>query len=181
MDYHDLQRKLFALDPSDPREDLAKLQAQASGGAAPAAQTPAPVVESVEVPEGSLQMDKSYSLDDFAALAGVAPATNKVAQPVVESAPVAPVVDKDARIAQLEERVARLEELLEAKADTSKIKPRDPNSQYMNDLRKSGAMGAHKDKKKDAKSGKVKHKGMQYESVREELEAKLREFEAKRK
>ena len=44
------------------------------------------------------------------------------------------------------------------------IKPRDPNAQAMNDLRKSGAMGAHKDKKRDAKMGKVKHKGKMDES-----------------
>jgi hypothetical protein len=177
MDFHALQQKLFEMDPTDPREDLAKLQAQASGGAVQAPQTPTPVVESVEVPEGSLQMDKNYSLDDFAALAGVAPTTNKVAQPVVESVPTAPVVDKDARIAQLEERVARLEELLEGK--TAK-KPATPNpvAKHMNTYNKPSVVP---DKKKDAKSGKVKHKSMQYESVREELEAKLREFEAKRK
>jgi len=40
-----------------------------------------------------------------------------------------------------------------------KIKPRDPNFMHMQDLRKSGAMGAHKDKKKDHKSGYQKHKG----------------------
>ena len=71
MDYHDLQRKLFALDPTDPREDLAKLQAQASGGAAPAPQTAEPIVESIEVPEGTLPVDKDYSVSDFAKLAGV--------------------------------------------------------------------------------------------------------------
>jgi len=72
MDYNALQHKLFAMDPTDPREELAKLRAQA-GGDAPA---PAPAVdyitESAEVPQGSLQMDKDYSVSDFAALAGVA-------------------------------------------------------------------------------------------------------------
>jgi len=71
MDYHALQQKLFALDPTDPREDLAKLKAQA-GGNAPA---PAPqvdyIAESASVPEGSLQMDRKYSVNDFAALAGI--------------------------------------------------------------------------------------------------------------
>ena len=71
MDYNALQHKLFAMDPTDPREDLAKLRAQA-GGNAP---TPAPqvdyITESASVPEGSLQMDKDYSVSDFAALAGV--------------------------------------------------------------------------------------------------------------
>lgn len=43
------------------------------------------------------------------------------------------------------------------------IKPRDPNAQTMQDLRKSGAMGAHKDKKRDAKMGKVKHKGTKFD------------------
>ena len=71
MDYNALQHKLFAMDPTDPREDLAKLRAQA-GGDAP---TPAPqvnyITESASVPEGSLQMDRNYSVADFAALAGV--------------------------------------------------------------------------------------------------------------
>ena len=71
MDYNALQHKLFAMDPTDPAEDLAKLRAQA-GGNAPA---PAPqvdyIAESAAVPEGSLQMDRNYSVADFAALAGV--------------------------------------------------------------------------------------------------------------
>ena len=71
MDYNALQHKLFAMDPTDPKEDLAKLRAQA-GGNAP---TPAPqvdyIAESASVPEGSLQMDRNYSISDFAALAGI--------------------------------------------------------------------------------------------------------------
>ena len=71
MDYNALQHKLFAMDPTDPAEDLAKLRAQA-GGNAPA---PAPqvdyITESASVPEGSLHMDRDYSINDFAALAGV--------------------------------------------------------------------------------------------------------------
>ena len=71
MDYNALQHKLFAMDPTDPKEDLAKLRAQA-GGDAP---TPAPqvdyIAESASVPEGSLQMDRNYSVADFAALAGI--------------------------------------------------------------------------------------------------------------
>ena len=39
MDYNALQHKLFAMDPTDPAEDLAKLRAQAGGNApAPAPQ-----------------------------------------------------------------------------------------------------------------------------------------------
>ena len=65
-------------------------------------------------------------------------------------------------------------------AEAAKPKPiiaRDPSAQYMNDLRKSGAMGAHKDKKRDAKMGKEKHKGKEYttESIKEMLYRKLNE------
>ena len=87
MDYHDLQKKLFSIEPTNPAEDLARLQAQAQGGAA-APSTPAPqqVAESYEVAEGSLQMDKDYSVNDFAALAGIK----------LTEAPVAPAVAPDA-------------------------------------------------------------------------------------
>lgn len=72
MDWNKLQRTLFELDPSDPREDLAKLQQAAqsgvSGTVAPAKDY---LNESVEVPEGSLGLDKDYSIADFAALAGI--------------------------------------------------------------------------------------------------------------
>ena len=71
MDYNALQHKLFAMDPTDPKKDLAKLRSQV-GSDAPA---PAPqvdyIAESASVPEGSLQMDRDYSINDFAALAGV--------------------------------------------------------------------------------------------------------------
>jgi hypothetical protein len=72
MDWNKLQHTLFEMDPSDPREDLAKLTAQAQGGnSAPAAETVDYLQESAEVAEGSLQMDRDYSVTDFAALAGV--------------------------------------------------------------------------------------------------------------
>ena len=71
MDFHALQQKLFAMDPTDPREDLAKLRAQA-GGNAPAPEAKVDyIAESASVPEGSLKMDRNYSVSDFAALAGV--------------------------------------------------------------------------------------------------------------
>ena len=59
--------------------------------------------------------------------------------------------------------------------DPRLIKPRDPNAQTLNDLRKSGAMGAHANKKKLAKQGYSKHKGKQYESIKDMLYAKLAE------
>jgi uncharacterized membrane-anchored protein len=55
------------------------------------------------------------------------------------------------------------------------VKQRDPNWRDMEALRKSGAAGTHKDKKKDMKSGKVKHKSQQYESIKDMLYAKLAE------
>jgi hypothetical protein len=38
-------------------------------------------------------------------------------------------------------------------------KPRDPNTKTLQNIRSSGAAGAHKDKKKAMKQGDVKHKG----------------------
>ena len=70
MDFNALQHKLFAMDPVDPAEDIAKMKAQA---AAPAVESSSIdyINESATVPEGSLQMDRDYSVTDFAALAGV--------------------------------------------------------------------------------------------------------------
>jgi hypothetical protein len=70
MDFHALQHKLFDLDPSDPKEDLAKLQNQAQNPQAEAAPTKNYLEESVSVKEGSLPLDIN-SVSDFAALAGV--------------------------------------------------------------------------------------------------------------
>ena len=70
MDWHKLQNTLFELDPTDPREDLAKLQAAANGGGADVAPTKDYVAESVEVPQGSMPLGID-SVADFAALAGV--------------------------------------------------------------------------------------------------------------
>lgn len=39
-----------------------------------------------------------------------------------------------------------------------KLKKRDPNWKWLLELRKSGAMGSHRDKKKESKQGIVKHK-----------------------
>lgn len=70
MDWHKLQHTLFALDPTDPREDLAKLQAAAAGGAADVLPTKDYVNECVEVAPGSMPLGID-SIADFAALAGV--------------------------------------------------------------------------------------------------------------
>lgn len=72
MDFNALQHKLFAMDPVDPREDIAKMKAQAQAAApAVASENIDYINESAKVPEGSLKMDRDYSVTDFAALAGV--------------------------------------------------------------------------------------------------------------
>ena len=71
MDFHALQNKLFELDPSDPREDLAKLQQAAqSGGKFDAPPTKDYVNETAEVTPGTLDVGTN-SISDFAALAGI--------------------------------------------------------------------------------------------------------------
>ena len=59
------------MDPSDPKEDLAKLKAQAANPQQNVAPTVNYMQESAEVTQGSLELDKDYSISDFAALAGV--------------------------------------------------------------------------------------------------------------
>ena len=61
MDFNALQHKLFAMDPVDPREDIARMKAQA---AAPAVESNSIdyINESAIVPEGSLKMDRDYSV-----------------------------------------------------------------------------------------------------------------------
>jgi len=76
MDFHALQNKLFQMDPSDPKEDLAKLKAQAANPQQNVAPTVNYMQESAEVPQGSLGLDKDYSVSDFAALAGVVTENN---------------------------------------------------------------------------------------------------------
>ena len=276
MDWHKLQNTLFEMDPTDPREDLAKLQAQANGGGADVPPAKDYVAESVEVPQGSMPLGID-SVADFAALAGVRidekqkmgsagqakgkdpmPNTSKpsstgeqthplkdklvgeadddstfdfikqqatqgwknynklgavstglpdepkasktdkskakaptAAQPAETGnlpsklqAQLAPYADQlqrifgDAKATRLwKENLDRLAPPKKQEEGTKEpnLKPRDPSAQYMQDLRKSGAMGAHKDKKKDAKAGKVKHKGKQYESIKDMLYAKLAE------
>lgn len=180
------------MDPSDPREDLAKLQQVAQGKSAHSAPIPQAVSESYTVPEGSLKIDRDYSVNDFAALAGVTKPTPRAVQPVMETSPDPIIVqDKDARIAQLEERVARLEELLSEKAVSKKQqrfmgmvhaaqKGEEPASPEVAKVAKTM-------KKKDALDfAKTKHKGLPDKkkseslSIKEELMARLAEYELRR-
>lgn len=71
MDFHALQNKLFELDPTDPRDDLAKLQEAAkNGGSLDVQPTKDYVNETAQVRPGTLDVGTD-SLTDFAALAGI--------------------------------------------------------------------------------------------------------------
>jgi hypothetical protein len=193
MDFHDLQKKLFDIEPTNPAEDLAKLRAQAQGGSTESViAAPQQVAESYEVAEGSLKMDKDYSVNDFAALAGVTNPTPRVAQPVMETIPDPIIVqDKDARIAQLEERVARLEELLTEKS-VSKSQQRAAGialAAKKGDIPKSELRGASKEMAKMSKKdledfAGTKHKGLpdkkESKSIKDELIARLAEYELRK-
>jgi hypothetical protein len=62
------------------------------------------------------------------------------------------------------------------KIEIPSLKPRNPNQQVMAAKAKSGAAGAHKDKKKALKQGDVKHKNKEYaESLQIELARQLEE------
>lgn len=71
MDWHKLQHTLYNLDPTDPREDLVKLRDAAQASTKISEPSIDYLAESVNVPQGSLTMDRDYSVADFAALAGV--------------------------------------------------------------------------------------------------------------
>lgn len=153
MDFNALQHKLFAMDPVDPREDLARLKAQASGSAPVAAkETIDYLSESASVPEGSLKMDRNYSVDDFAALAGVVtekrqrPADQvRGSEPMPKAKPGRkehPYQDRlvgdsiqyedDDRISALERRIEALEAMLnERELSKREIRQRD---RYADDL-----------------------------------------------
>jgi hypothetical protein len=70
MDWHKLQHTLFKLDPTDPREDLARLQ-QSAGKSVDNVPTIDYINESVEVPVGSMPLNID-NVSDFAKLAGIA-------------------------------------------------------------------------------------------------------------
>lgn len=185
MDYHALQNKLFNIEPTNPAEDLAKLKAQAQGGApapTPDATMTQQVAESYNVAEGSLQMDKDYSVNDFAALAGVTTATLRVAQPVMESSPD-PIIlqDKDTRIAQLEERVARLEAMLNERSLT---KGEENKKEKIVKGMKKNKDDFKKRYGKDAEAvmyaTATKNAKNETASIKDELMARLKEYELKK-
>lgn len=271
MDYHALQQKLFEIDPADPAEDIRKLTEMATGEASVGSEnlTVNHLEESVaDIPEGTMPVDKDYSISDFAKLAGVQlnegkkfdnfkktiKTGAKAAKAAVKSGAssfktgakaglkdphkLSPAISaakdewdkhkksnpnkdvkkkpktskdyKDEYKAQQGQRESlnfdqdslieaisqELDEILPAiagmaarglaakavggavdkltankKNKQKPIKARDPNAQYMNDLRKSGAAGGHKDKTKTIPR-KQKHKDTN-ESIKSQLWAAL--------
>ena len=116
-DFYKMSSMMKDLFPSNPQADREALMGMVNGG------QPQESVqvkenflqESVDVPQGSLQMDKNYSVNDFAALAGVTTAQpNRVVETITDQdyRPIPETTDKDLRIQQLEERVSKLEALL---------------------------------------------------------------------
>ena len=199
MDYHALQHKLFNIEPSNPAEDLAKLQAMGGGAASAAPAVPTQVTESYEVSEGSLQLDKDYSLSDFAALAGVVTEGKqktgsagqakgkdpmpKVSKPSHTGEQPHPLKDKlvgessEDRIAALEARVAQLEEMLSEKA----VSKKQQRFMGMVHAAQKGEEPASPEvakvakdmKKKDALDfAKTKHKGLPNKKKKESLSIK---------
>ena len=133
-DFYEMSARMKELFPSNPEADKKALMAMA-GNQAPT-ETPIAVRESVDVPQGSLQIDKDYSVSDFAALAGVKlnetqktgsagqakgkDPTPKMSKPSNTGEQPHPLKDrlvgesdKDDRIAALERRVEALESMLQ--------------------------------------------------------------------
>lgn len=203
MDYHALQHKLFNIEPSNPAEDLAKLQAMGGGAAPTAPAVPTQVTESYEVSEGSLQMDKDYSLTDFAALAGVVTESKqktgsagqakgkdpmpKMSKPSHTGEQPHPLKDKlvgessEDRISALEARVAQLEEML---AERSLTKGEENKKEKIVKGMKKNKDDFKKRYGKDAEAVMyaTATKNAKKESfIRDELYRKLKEYEFKSK
>ena len=85
-DFHRMSAMMKDLFPSNPEQDLQALRAAANAPAQEAAPTVDYTKESAQVRDGSLPMDKDYSVSDFAKLAGVVgkPSGAELLQPVFE-------------------------------------------------------------------------------------------------
>jgi hypothetical protein len=202
QDFYELSSKMKKLFPSNPQADRAALMGMVDGGSVPQ-DAPPPTAnymqESADVAPGSLQMDKDYSINDFAALAGVKPSGRP--QPIMETItdhdyqPLPSTFeDKDTRIAQLEERVAKLEKMLQEER-TDEILPavaavagRAVAGAVVNKLtaNKKNKKPTHKMpdgtvmKGKSHKKPFVKDKAQKESFIKDELYRKLSEYEFKK-
>ena len=77
MDWHKLQQTLYNIEPTDISSDYAKLKSLASGDMPTQEPSTDYLKESASVPDGSLQLDRDYSVSDFAKLAGVEVSTKQ--------------------------------------------------------------------------------------------------------
>lgn len=202
MDYHDLQRKLFNIEPTNPAEDLAKLQAQARGGAAAPSAPVQQVAESYEVAEGSLQLDKDYSVNDFAALAGVVTEGKKQkdadkvmgkepmpkkSKPTTSGETPHPMQGRlvgeasEDRIAALEARVAQLEEML---AERSLTKGEEKEKERIVKGMKKNKSDFKDRYGKDAEAvmyaTATKNAKKESTSIKDDLMARLKEYELRK-
>ena len=86
-DLHKMSAMMKNLFPSTPEQDLAALKAMAQAPMQDAMPAVDYTKQSAEVREGSLQMDKDYSVSDFAKLAGVVgkPSGAELLEPVFEA------------------------------------------------------------------------------------------------
>lgn len=86
--FYEMSAKMKELFPSSPKADREALMSMANGGQPQqsAQSTTNYIHESIDVPQGSLPMDRDYSINDFAALAGIK----------LTEAPIAPAVAPDA-------------------------------------------------------------------------------------
>lgn len=188
MDFHALQHKLFEIDPSDPKEDLAKLQAQANGSGQDVPPTKDYVNESVDVPQGSMPLGID-SIADFAALAGVAinekqkhadyaKGSDRMprAEPGRTKHPLKDKLvgedDKDAKIAELEERIKQLESLLSESGLQRYTGIKKYGKKGFEELQKAGREGAN-EKEKGAIKDKYLKKESTVNSIKEELYKRL--------
>ncbi len=85
-DMYKMSAMMKNLFPSTPEQDLAALKAMANAPAKEVTPTIDYTTQSAQVPDGSLQIDKDYSVSDFAKLAGVIgkPSGAELLQPVFE-------------------------------------------------------------------------------------------------
>ena len=237
MDYHALQQKLFEIDPADPAEDIRKLTEMASGEAPTVTESFVDGHGDVhDIPEGTAPLDKDYSVNDFAKLAGVTLTENKTSpddnlqtkfqksfakgyknpnvldpnefvkdkvsktlglgdkektkdDPKQSSSSNSVQRSQDYKsflkqhssqlqaIASDPKKRKEFDKFMQSVSEAKKpqpIKARDPNWRDLEALRKSGAAGGHKDKKRDAKMGKTKHKkDYANESIKSQLWAAL--------
>jgi hypothetical protein len=185
-DFYKMSSMMKDLFPSNPQADREALMGMANGGQPQqsAESTKNYVQESVDVPQGSLQMDKNYSVNDFAALAGVTKAQpNRVVETITDQdyQPIPETTDKDLRIQQLEERVSKLEALIKERP-LSKGEEKKKEKIVKGMKKNKGDFEKRYGKDAEAVMYATATKNAKKESfIKDELYRKLKEYEYKSK